>query len=195
MHEWPPNSPKSLAHLAELDRLIGEMARVAPDAAFLVTADHAMNAKTRVWDLDKALGRRGTPVRTAISAERDKYLRHHRGFGGTAWVHLNDPPDADRVTATLLELVGVAHVMSRAAAAQAMRLMPDRIGDLVVLGDRDTVFGHLDSGEFEDLPPTYRNHGSTYELDVPLIIHNASGAPGRSYFSHNLDLARWLYPD
>ena len=195
MHEWPPEGAQSQAHLAELDRLMNEMARTAPDAAFLVTADHGMSYKTRVWDLERALTARGTPVRMAISAERDKYLRHHRGFGGTAWVHLHDQADAERVTTVLRSLAGVEQVMSRAKAAQELRLMPDRIGDLVVLGDLDTVFGHLDSVESEVLPPTYRNHGSAYELEIPLVIHNARGAPSRDYFSHNLDLARWLYAD
>jgi len=195
MHEWSPNAPESQAHLAELDRLINEMAKTAPDAAFLITADHAMSYKARVWDLERALTARGTPVRMAISAERDKYLRHHRGFGGTAWVHLHDQADAERVAAALRGLAGVEKVMSRAEAARTFRLMADRIGDLVVLGDAKTVFGHLDSVESEELPPTYRNHGSTYELDIPLIIHNARGVPGRDFFSHNLDLARWLYAD
>jgi hypothetical protein len=108
-------------------------------------------------------------------------------------VHLHDQADAERVTTVLRSLAGVEQVMSRAKAAQELRLMPDRIGDLVVLGDSDTVFGHLDSVESEVLPPTYRNHGSAYELEIPLVIHNARGAPSRDYFSHNLDLARWLY--
>lgn len=193
MHEWPPDAPESQAHLAELDRLMNEMAKAAPDAAFLITADHAMSYKTRVWDLERALAARGAPVRMAISAERDKYLRHHRGFGGTAWVHLRDQTDAERVTVALRGLAGVERVMSRVEAARTFHLMADRIGDLVVLGDAETVFGHLEASEREDLPPTYRNHGSTYELEIPLIIHNASGAPSRDYFSHNLDLARWLY--
>jgi phosphonoacetate hydrolase len=195
MHEWPPEAAQSRAHLAELDRLMNEMARAAPDAAFFVTADHAMSYKTRVWDLERALAARGTPVRMAISAERDKYVRHHRGFGGTAWVHLRDQADAERVTIVLRSLAGVEQAMPRAEAAQALRLMPDRIGDLVVLGDSDTVFGHLESVESEELPPTYRSHGSTYELDIPLVIHNARGVPSQDYFSHNLDLARWLYAD
>jgi phosphonoacetate hydrolase len=195
MHEWPPDAPESQAHLAELDRLMNEMAKAAPDAAFLITADHAMSYKTRVWDLERALATRGVPVRMAISAERDKYLRHHRGFGGTAWVHLGDQADAERVTMALRGLAGVEKVISRAEAARTFRLMADRIGDLVVLGDAQTVFGHLEAAEREDLPPTYRNHGSTYELEIPLIIHNARGVPNRDYFSHNLDLARWLYAD
>jgi phosphonoacetate hydrolase len=194
MHEWPPAAGESQAHLAEIDRLLGEMEAIAPDAAFLVTADHAMNFKMRCWDLERALAARGVPLRAAISAERDKYLRHHRGFGGTAWIYLRAPDDADRVTTALGQLEGVEQVLSRAAAARAYRLMAARIGDLVVLGDRDTVFGHLDEQEMEALPPTYRSHGSLHELDVPLVLHNAHGAPAAHYFRRNLDLARWLYP-
>jgi phosphonoacetate hydrolase len=129
----------------------------------------------------------------AISAERDKYLRHHNGMGGTAWVHLKSLDDAIRVTAVLRSLDGVESVMTRAEAAAALHLLPERIGDLVVLGDKDTVFGPLE-GEVEQMPPEFRTHGSLYELDVPLVIHNARGAPSPDYFRHNLDLARWLYP-
>ena len=28
-----------------------------------------------------------------VSAERDKYVKHHRGFGGTSYVYLNDEND------------------------------------------------------------------------------------------------------
>jgi phosphonoacetate hydrolase len=44
------------------------------------------------------------------------------------------------------------------------------------------------------LPSSYRSHGSLYEQDVPLIIHNAQHAPPKDYFRYNVDLARWLYP-
>src|SRR4029077_16293913 len=108
-------------------------------------------------------------------------------------VHLHDQADAEQVTTVLRSLAGVEKVMSRAKAAQELRLMPDRIGDLVVLGDSNTVFGHLSPAESEGLPPPSRNHGSPYEIEIPLVIHNARGAPSHDYFSHNLDLARWLY--
>jgi hypothetical protein len=70
--------------------------------------------------------------------------------------------------------------------------MPSRIGELVVLGDRDTVFGSLDT-EFEALPPEYRSHGSVAEARVPLVVYNAGSAPPPSYFRANVDLARWLF--
>jgi phosphonoacetate hydrolase len=193
MHMWPPAAPESQEHLARLDDLLGEVAATAPDAAILVTADHGMNFKSRCWDLEKALQQRGAPVRIAISAERDRYLRHHQGMGGTAWVHLRSTADEARVGAFLSELEGVERVLTRAQAAKELKLMASRIGDLVVIGNRDTVFGNLDS-EMEVLPADFRSHGSFGEINVPVILHNAPAAPPIEYFRHNLDLARWMYP-
>jgi phosphonoacetate hydrolase len=193
MHMWPPAAPESQEHLARLDELLGEVAETAPDAAILVTADHGMNFKSRCWDLEKALQQRSAPVRIAISAERDRYLRHHQGMGGTAWVHLRSGADEARVGALLSELEGVERVLTRAQAAKELKLMASRVGDLVAIGNRDTVFGNLDS-EMEVLPADFRSHGSFDEINVPVILHNAPAAPPVEYFQHNLDLARWMYP-
>ena len=77
-------------------------------------------------------------------------------------------------------------------AARCFRLHPDRIGDLVVLGDRDTVFGPLDR-PVEDLPADFRTHGSTHELRVPLVVY---GVPvtsrDRGAHTHNVHLTRSL---
>jgi hypothetical protein len=70
--------------------------------------------------------------------------------------------------------------------------MPSRIGELVALGDHDTVFGSLDS-EVVNLPAEYRSHGGSSEAKVPLVIHNAAKAPGAGFFRNNVDLARWLF--
>jgi phosphonoacetate hydrolase len=192
MHMWPAEAPESQEHLSQLDELLAELAVAAPDAAVLLTADHGMNFKSRCWDLEKALQERGAPVRIAISAERDKYLAHHQGMGGTAWVHLHMPHDEARVGALLAEFEGVERVLTRAEAAAEFGLMASRLGDLVVLGDRDTVFGNLDA-PMEILPEGFRTHGSLHEMNVPLIVHNAPAAPKADYFLRNLDLARWMY--
>ena len=192
MHAWPPDAPESKDHLARLDALIAEAVSVAPDASFLLTADHGMHHKSRCWDLAKACRNRGVRLRVAISAERDRYLQHHQGFGGTSWVYLNRPGDADHVAAALSRLPGVEQVLTRTDAARMYHLMPDRIGDLVVFADRETVFGDLDV-ESETLSPTYRSHGSRYETEVPLFVRNTPAAPPPDYFEHNFDVARWLY--
>jgi phosphonoacetate hydrolase len=194
MHMWAPERPESLEHLARLDDLLGRAVEAAPDAAFLLTADHGMNFKKRCWDLGKALQQRGLPVEFALSAEKDRYIKHHRTFGGTAFVWLHDPADARRVTAGIEALEGIEAVLPRAEAARRFGLMPERIGELVVLGDRDTVFGEL-AGEFEALEPGYRSHGSLHEADVPLFVYNwRASRLDPEQFVRNADLARFAYP-
>jgi phosphonoacetate hydrolase len=192
MHMWAPDRAESQEHLARLDILIGRAAEAAPDAAFFLTADHGMNYKTRCWDLDKALGARGSRVKFALSAEKDRYVKHHRTFGGTAYVWLNSPADAPEVKERILRLEGIEAVRTREEAARDFCLMPERIGELVVTGDRETVFGEL-TGEHEALEASYRSHGSLHESDVPLIVYNWKGSlPSNSAFTRNADLLHFL---
>jgi phosphonoacetate hydrolase len=46
---------------------------------------------------------------------------------------------------------------------------------------------------YEQLPDTYRSHGSTYEAQVPLWVYNAKNAPAAGYFNWNHQLAAWLF--
>ncbi len=195
MHTWPPEAPESKEHLARLDALLGRAVAAAPDAAFLITADHGLNAKSRCWDLAKACKNRGVELRHALSAERDRYVKHHRTFGGTAWVWLKSPEDVPRVTEIIRGLEGVEAVIPRDEAARRFHLMPGRIGELVVLGDKQTVFGETDQ-ELERLPPTFRTHGSLHETEIPLVIYNALGTlPAADRLQHNVDMTRNLYRD
>jgi phosphonoacetate hydrolase len=192
MHTWAPAAKESQEHVKTIDDLLGQACVAAPDAAFLLTADHGMNYKRKCYDLDKTLAGMALPIRISISAERDRYLQHHRGFGGAAWVYLNNVADSDKVIRALSSLPGVESVLTRETAASRYSLYSSRIGDICVFGDRDTVFGELDQTS-TDLPDTYRSHGSTSELGIPLFAYNAKRLPPASYFEHNLDLTRWLY--
>ncbi|MFX8312604.1 hypothetical protein ABTL57_19290, partial [Acinetobacter baumannii] len=42
-----------------------------------------------------------------------------------------------------------------------------------------TVFGDLEKEEQETLPKTYRSHGSTYELAVPVFMYNVADATNK----------------
>jgi phosphonoacetate hydrolase len=191
MHMHSETSVESRTHLATLDTKLAEAAHRAPGAAFYITADHGMNHKTRAWDLDKACANRDVPLRLSISVERDKYPKHHLGLGGVAWVYLRQPGDEQRVGAVIEKLPGVEQVLTRAEAAKAFDLMPERIGDLVITGDRQTVFGSLDH-ESETLAATYRSHGSRYEMGVPLIIRDPARKLDPANYRSNLDLTAGL---
>ncbi|MDX2039157.1 MAG: alkaline phosphatase family protein [Isosphaeraceae bacterium] len=193
MHTWPPEAAESKEHCAALDELLGRAVAAAPDAAFLITADHTMNTKKRCWDLGLACKARGLELRFALSAERDRYIKHHKTYGGTGYVWLRKPEDAPRAIEILRGLEGVDEVLTREEAARRFHLMPERIGELVVLGDRVTVFGDADQERVE-LPSTFRTHGSTHELPVPVIFYNVSGSlPDPASVRVNFDLTRNLY--
>jgi len=192
MHTWAPESNESKEYLEKLDQYIAAITQAAPDAAILITADHTVTHKNLCWDLNKVCSNRNVPIKIAISPERDKYFKHHRGFGGTAYVYLNDQKDLENVKNMISKLAGIDAVLTKNEAANKFHLMPQRIGDLIVLGDSTTVFGDLDT-ESEKLPESYRSHGSSLDARVPIFIYNAKNAPSADYFSSNYLLASWLY--
>lgn len=193
MHTWAPEDANSKEFLHKIDEYIGKLHEAAPDAAILVTADHGLNHKDFCWDLEKACANRKTPIRISISPEKDRYFKHHRGMGGSAYVYLKKAKDLDKVKKTLLSLNGVEAVLTKQEAIEKYGLLPDRVGDLMVLGNKTTVFGQLADVESEKLPENYRSHGSTYECIVPLFVYNAKHAPKADFFDYNYKLAAWLY--
>jgi phosphonoacetate hydrolase len=151
-----------------------------------------MNFKSRCYDLNKYLPANGCPIFFAMSAERDPYVKHHRTLGGAAYVWGTRAKDVQRAADALRRTEGVEAVYDRRQAASLFHLHPDRIGDLLVLGDEATVFGPL-SGPVEELPPDFRTHGSRHELQVPLVIYGSKREPtSAGSFTQNLDVTRGL---
>ena len=193
MHAWHETSPESIEHLEEIDRRIGIAAEAAPDAAFLFTADHGMNNKIRSYDLEKICRTVGCPERFVLSPERDYYVVHHRNFTGCSWIWLEKESDREKVREIITGLEGVERVMDSGDVAEEFHTDASRIGDIVVFGDRDTMFGEMDQ-PMEALSDTYRAHGSMHEMELPLIIYNYNlPLPRQEFFNNNLDLTRFLF--
>ncbi|WP_294203670.1 alkaline phosphatase family protein [uncultured Chryseobacterium sp.] len=193
MHMWAPEEKDSKDFLHHIDALIGELVKAAPDAAILLTADHGMNHKNKGVDLAQVCKNKNTPIKIAISPEKDKYIKHHKGLGGAAYIYLNEKSDKEAVKKVLLATNGVESVLTREEAAKKYDLMPSRIGDFMVIADKSTVFGDLNGKESEAQDKHYRSHGSPYEAKVPLFIYNAKKAPHAAYFDSNYKIASWLY--
>jgi phosphonoacetate hydrolase len=178
MHMEPPWGEMSQFHLSEWDRLLGETLNERADLEVYMSADHGMNFKSLCYDLNKLLPKRGVEIFFAMSAERDPYVKHHRTYGGTAFVWLNEPGDFERVADVCRRLEGVEGVYDRYTAAARFELHPDRIGDMLVTGDINTVFGPVDKAEgIEQLPEGFRTHGGSDEANVPLIVYNREVDP------------------
>lgn len=167
MHTYTPEHEASQAHLQELDRLLGQIVDDHPKLRLGLTADHGMNAKTRGLDLAQLLAAHGIAVE-AVPIIRDKHVVHHGNLGGACYIYFHHPQQQADAIPILAGEPGVEEVHPRAQAAAEFHLRADRIGDLFVLGDRETVFGALPAARSE---VTVRSHGSRHEQPIPLLLH------------------------
>ena len=203
MHTYGPEEPESQRHLTILDDAIGDLVERHPDVTLLLTADHGMSRKLRMVDLGGALERYGVRA-AAVPIIKDRYTVHHANLGGCSYVYVepgggasamrsdSDGGPSDAVLAEALKVLsetpGVQEALTRREAATRLRLHHGRIGDIVVLGEPDVVFG--DPLETE-MPPRLRSHASTHELRVPLLGYN--GDFEGFDFRENRDLGRFLF--
>ena len=186
-HAAAPGEPLADAFYRAVDRSIGR----ALDAGFVVglAADHGMRAKSsadgspNVRFLDEALEAAGVRSGHTLCPITDPYVVHHAALGSLAWVHLDDLDELDRARGALAALPGVEAVLDRFAAADAFELPADRIGDLIVLADGDTVLGKSRAAhDLSALHGTLRSHGGLHERTVPLIVTHPlrAGASART---------------
>jgi phosphonoacetate hydrolase len=131
MHMWLPEAAESREHLTRVDELLADLAATAPNEAILVTVDHGMN-EFQIAGLGPGKGVAG--ARPTGS--------HSPGYGRNRF-HLRRPQDEVLVTSLLGQLEGIERVLTPARAANYFNLMESRVGDIVVVGDLDTVFGNL----------------------------------------------------
>ena len=165
MHTYAPAHPESARHIALLDEGLGAVAALAAGGRLLITADHGMSAKSRLLHLPARLARYGVEA-LAVPIIKDRYTVHHSNLGGCIYVHLRRPAQLAQALDILRHTDGVEAALPRDEAAQRYALMPERMGDIMVLGAREVVFG--DPAEVS-LPPGLRSHGSAYEAEVPVF--------------------------
>ena len=174
-HKFEPGTSEANHFYGRLDRFLGELHRLG--AIVGITADHGMNAKVQadgtpnVQYLDDVLRDGGLDDVRVILPITDPYVVHHGSLGSCATVYVN-PTNLDAAIQLLRETPGIEEVLPRMDAAQKYLLPPDRIGDLFVLGDRETVLGR--TREVHDLSLVQqglRSHGGVHEATVPMIVN------------------------
>jgi phosphonoacetate hydrolase len=164
MHKYAPDTAASQAHINALDNLLGEVLD-RYDVRMLLTADHGMLDKTVAVDLAQILREQGI-IAEVIPIIKDRYVVHHGNLGGAAYIYL-DEKDRDGAVKILRECKGVEEVWLQADAAEKFQLYKERIGDIFVLADRDSVFGEVGQTPLSAI----RSHGSRYESEVPIISY------------------------
>ncbi|MFT4438793.1 phosphonoacetate hydrolase [Caballeronia sp. 15715] len=176
-HKYAPGTPQANAFYSMMD---GYFKRYHEEGAVLaITADHGMNAKTDsigrpniVFLQDLLDARYGAQFARVILPITDPYVVHHGALGSYATIYLSDVERRREVTEFLAGTAGIEAVFTRSQASQKFEVPEDRIGDLVVLGERLTVLGSAaEKHDLSGLTVPLRSHGGMSEQKVPLIFN------------------------
>jgi phosphonoacetate hydrolase len=178
-HKFAPGTAGANDFYAMMD---GYMAQLdAMGCVVVLTADHGMNAKVGMdgqpkviylqdW-FDAWLGAGSVRVILPIT---DPYVVHHGALGSFATIYLPAGTDPFSACEKLQAQHGIEVVLTREQAAAQFELPADRLGDLVVVSERDTVLGTSKSKhDLSGLEVPLRSHGGISEQRVPLVMNRA----------------------
>jgi phosphonoacetate hydrolase len=197
-HKHAPGAPEADAFYAMMDTYLAQLD--AQGCVISLTADHGMNAKTRLDAspnviylqdlLDGWLGAGRTRVILPIT---DPYVVHHGALGSYATVYLPAALEVRGLAARIAGLRGIEAVLTRAEAAERFELPADRIGDLVVIGSRSVALGGAAAKhDLSGLDAPLRSHGGLAEQQVPLIMNRRIEELDANRRWRNFDAFDWV---
>ena len=185
-HKHAPGSAGANDFYAMMDGYFAQLD--AAGAVIVLTADHGMNAKhgsdgaPNVLYLQSALDDfLGEGRARTILPITDPYVVHHGALGSYATVYLPKDADFGAVAEYIEGLEGVERVLTREEAAEDFELPEDRIGELVVVTEKNLAVGtRPDKHDLSGLDVPLRSHGGVSEQRVPLVVNRpVSGLKGR----------------
>ena len=176
-HKHAPGTEGADNFYAMMDSYLGQLD--AMGCVIALTADHGMNAKTRmdaqpdvIYLQDVLDGWLGAGRARVILPITDPYVVHHGALGSFATVYLPSDVNLAELVQRIAALRGIESVRDRAAAAVHFELPADRIGDVIVVSERSTVIGTAASRhDLSALDAPLRSHGGVSEQRVPLILN------------------------
>jgi len=197
-HKHAPGSAEANAFYRMMDRYLAELEDAGCSIA--LTADHGMNAKTRLDAspnviylqdlLDEWLGPAGARVILPIT---DPYVVHHGALGSYATVYLPAGTDVPALALRLGALRGIETVLPRHEAAVRFELPVDRIGDLVVVSGRSVALGSAAAKhDLSGLDAPLRSHGGLSEQQVPLVLNRRIARLDANRRWRNFDAFDWV---
>ncbi len=176
-HKAAPGSKAANAFYSMMDRYLNQLDQMG--ATIVITADHGMNDKHGpdgqpkvIYLQDQLDAWFGSKKARVILPITDPYVVHHGALGSYATVYTPDESVVPTWISRLRELPGVELVLTRDEAAKMFELPPDRIGDIVVVSEVNTVLGTSASRhDLSGLDAPLRSHGGISEQRVPLICN------------------------
>lgn len=186
-HKAAPGSAAANAFYAMMDPYLARLDALG--ATIALTADHGMNDKfgadgrPNAIYLQDLLDEWLRPGKARVILPiTDPYVVHHGALGSFATVYLPVTADAPATIDRLAKVEGVQLALSNAAACERFELPPDRLGDVIVISEKNVVLGtSCARHDLSGLDAPLRSHGGLSEQAVPLLFNRRTGGiPGKA---------------
>ncbi len=176
-HKHAPGSPPANDFYAMMDGYFQKLDALG--ATLVLTADHGMNAKHTadgepdvIYLQDVMDGWSMDGQARVVLTITDPYVVHHGALGSFCTVYLSGDADAKEIADKIAGLDGVLAVYTNAEGCAEFELPTDRMGDLIVISEKQKVLGSsADHHDLSGLTEPLRSHGGVTEQRVPLILN------------------------
>ena len=180
-HKFAPGSEGANSFYAMMDSYWQQLDELG--AVIGLTADHGMNAKHDeqgnpkvIYLQDKVDALLGEGKGRVILPITDPYVVHHGALGSFATVYLQENLDGEDLLRQLATIPGIDRALTNETACEEFGLANDRVGDLVLVSEKNTVIGTSASRhDLSGLEVPLRSHGGITEQVVPLIVSRKVG--------------------
>jgi len=116
----------------------------------------------------------------------DPYVVHHGALGSFATVYLPDGMDEAPIIRRIGSLPGIELALNSAAGCGKFELPEDRLGDIIVVSERNTAIGSAArKHDLSGLDVPLRSHGGMTEQKVPVILNRKIKALPAGYRLRN----------
>ncbi len=184
-HHYGPETEEARQQIQWIDYYIHEIHKADPHRQIYITADHGMNQKHRLLNVQAIAQNHGIPL-FCLAPLKDRYIENHRyQEGGILYLYLNNNSDRERLSALMESIPEIEMILPSEEAARRYHLPGDSIGDYVIFAAKDCAFGEID-GEYLETA-SVRTHGSLWEQEIPLAA--VFPAMPEEFYHYNKDIA------
>ena len=190
-HHFAPGTEEAKTQIAAVDRYISMIHEIDPERQIYITADHGMNQKHTIVNVQRICDNAGFDV-FCLPPLKDRYIENHiYQEGGMVYVFVKDRAQKDRFRDFAEKCIGLEEILTAEEAAEKYHLPEDRIGDFVLLSGKDAAFGECEGESI--YTDESRTHGSLYEREIPLIALNP--ARKEDMYTYHKDITTYLFED
>lgn len=166
-HHHSAQEAPAMEQIKWIDYYMNEIHEADPERQIYITADHGMNQKHTIMNMQHIIDARGIPA-YCLAPLKDRYVENHiYQEGGTLFVFLENKEDESRFLELIASIPQIEKALTNQQAAQRYHLPEDKIGDYVLFAAEDCAFGEVE-GEYLHTDEV-RTHGSLYEREIPLV--------------------------